>query len=65
MGDTRPPDLPPEKSVADQEAKVRTRCGTMNWSQLGKGVCQGYILSPCLFNSYAEYIMQNTGLDET
>ena len=64
MGNTRPPDMLPEKSVADQEAKVRTRHGTMNWFQLGKGVCQGCILSPYLFNSYAEYIMQNTGLDE-
>ena len=37
----------------------------MNWFQIGKGVCQGYILSPCLFNLYAEYIMQNTRLDES
>ena len=48
-----------------QEATVRTRCETMNWLfQIGKGVCQGCILSPCLFNFYAEYIMQNTRLDE-
>ena len=40
------------------------RHGTMDWFQIGKGVCQGCILSPCLFNLYAEYIMQNTGLDE-
>ena len=40
-----------------QEATVRTRCGTMDWFQIGKGVCQGCILSPCLFNLYAEYIM--------
>ena len=64
MGNTRPPDLPPEKSVADQEAKVRTIHETMNWFQLGKGVCQGCILSPCLFNLYAEDIMQNARLDE-
>ena len=49
---------------AGQEATVRTRHGTMDWFQIGKGVCQGCILSPCLFNLYAEYIMQNAGLDE-
>ena len=49
---------------AGQEATVRTGHGTTNWFQIGKGVCQGYILSPCLFNLYAEYIMRNTGLDE-
>ena len=49
---------------ADQEAAVRTGHGTTNWFQIGKGVCQGCILSPCLFNLYAEYIMSNTGLDE-
>ena len=42
---------------AGQEATVRTRQGTMNWFYIGKGVCQGYILSPCLFNVYEEYIM--------
>ena len=47
-----------------QEATVRTIHGTMDWFQIGKGVCQGYILSPCLFNSYEEYIMQNARLDE-
>ena len=47
-----------------QEETVRTRHGTTDWFQTGKGVCQGCILSPCLFNFYAEYIMQNTGLDE-
>ena len=49
---------------AGQEATVRTRHGTTDWFQIGKGVCQGYILSPCLFNLYAEYIMQNARLDE-
>ena len=48
----------------DQAVTVRTRCGTMNWFQIGKGVHQGYILSPCLFNFYAEYIMRNAGLEE-
>ena len=49
---------------AGQEATVRTRNGTTDWFQIGKGVCQGCILSPCLFNLYAEYIMRNAGLDE-
>ena len=49
---------------AGQEAAVRTRCRTTFWLQIGKGVCQSCILSPCLFNSYAEYIMWNTRLDE-
>ena len=49
---------------AGQEATVTTRSGTMDWFKIGKGVCQGCILSPCLFNLYAEYIMQNVGLDE-
>ena len=49
---------------AGQEATVRTGHGTTDWFQVGKGVCQGCILSPCLFNFYAEYIMQNAGLDE-
>ena len=47
-----------------QEATVRTGLGTTDWFQTGKGVCQGCILSPCLFNLYAEYIMRNTGLKE-
>ena len=50
---------------ACQEATVRTGHGTTDWFQKGKGVCQGCILSPCLFNLYAEYIMRNAGLDET
>ena len=49
---------------AGQEARVRTGYGTTNWFQIGKGARQGYILSPCLFNLYAEYIMRNAGLDE-
>ena len=47
-----------------QEATVRTRHGTMNWFKTGKGVYQGCILSSCLFNLYAEYIMRNAGLEE-
>ena len=46
------------------EAAVRTGHGTTDWFQIGKGVCQSYMLLPCLFKLYAEYIMQNTGLDE-
>ena len=49
---------------AGQEATVKTGHGTMDWFQIGKGVRQGCILSPCLFNLYAEYIMQNARLDE-
>ena len=50
---------------AGQEATIRTRCGTKDWLKTGKGVCQGCILTPCLFNFYAEYIMRNAGLDES
>ena len=49
---------------AGQEATVRTRLGTTDWFQIGKGVRQGCILSPCLFNLYSGYILQNAGLDE-
>ena len=49
---------------AGQEATVRTEHGTTDWFQIGKGAHQGYILSPCLFNLYAEYIMRNAGLDK-
>ena len=49
---------------AGQEATVRTGHGTTDWFQIGKGVCQGCILSPCFFNFYAEYITRNTGLEE-
>jgi len=63
-GDTRPPYLLLRNLYAGQEATVSIRHGTMDWFQIGKGVHQGFILSPCLFNLYAEYIMQNAGLDE-
>ena len=63
-GNTRQPDLPPEKLYAGQEATVRTGHGTTDWFQIGKGVRQGCILSLCLFNLYAEYIMRKAGLDE-
>ena len=49
---------------ADQEATVTTEHGTTDWFQIGKGVCQGCVFSPGLFNLYAEYIMRNAGLDE-
>ena len=49
---------------AGQQTTVRTRHGKTDWFQIGKGVCQSCILSPCLFNFYAEYIMRNAGLDE-
>ena len=49
---------------AGQEATVRSGHGKADWFQIGKGVCQGCILSPCLFNLYAEYIMRNAGLEE-
>ena len=55
----------PRNLYASQEATVRTRHETMDWFQIGKGVCQGCILSSCLFNLYVECIMQNAGLDES
>ena len=63
-GNTRPPDLPLGNLYAGQEATVRTGHGTRDWFQIGKGVRQGCIFSPCLFNFYAEYIMRNAGLEE-
>ena len=63
-GNTRPPDLTPENLYAGQEATVRTGHGKIDWFRIGKGVCQGCILSPCLFNLHAEYIMQYAGLDK-
>ena len=64
-GNTRPPDLPLRNLYAGQEATVRTGHGTTDWFHIGKGVRQGCILSPCLFNFYAENIMRNAGLEET
>ena len=61
---TRPPDLPLKKPVCGQETTVITGHGTTDWFQNGKAVCQGCILSPCLFNFYAECIMRNTGLED-
>ena len=63
-GNNRSPDLSPEKLYAGQEATVRTKHGTMDWFKIGKGVRQGCMLSLCLFNLYAEYIMRNAGLDK-
>ena len=63
-GNTRPPDQPLDKPVFRSESTVGTGRGKTNWFQIGKGVHQGYILSPCLFNLYAEYIMRSTGLEE-
>ena len=63
-GNTRPLDRLLRYLYAGQEAKVRTGHGKTDWFQIGKGVRQGCILSPCLFNLYAEYIMRNAGLDE-
>ena len=63
-GNTRPPDQPLEKSVCRQEATVRIGHGTTDWFQTGKGVNQGCILSPYLFNLYEEYITRNADLEE-
>ena len=63
-GNTGLPDLPLEKLYASQEATIRTGHGTTDWFQIGKGVRQGCILSPCLFIFHAEYIMRNAGLEE-
>ena len=63
-GNTRPPDLPLENLSAGQEETVRTGHGTTDWFQIRKEVRQGCMLSPCLFNLYAEYIIRNIGLDE-
>ena len=64
-GNTRSPYLPSEKPVCRSEATVRTGPKITDWFQIGKGVCQGCILSSCLFNFYAEYIMRNAGLEES
>ena len=61
---SRPPDCLLRNLYAGQEATVRTGHGTRDWFQIGKGMRYGYILSTCLFNLYAEYIMRNAGLEE-
>ena len=63
-GTTRPPELPLEKPICRSGSNSRIGHGTTDWFQIGKEVRQGCILSPCLFNLYAEYIMQNARLDE-
>ena len=64
-GNTRPPDQLLRNLYAGQEATVRTGYGTTDWFQIGKVVCQDCIVSSCLFNFYAEYILRNAGLEET
>ena len=63
-GNTRPPDLPPEICMQVKKQQLKTVHVITDWFQIGKGVHQGCILSPCLFNLYAEYIRWNAGLDE-
>ena len=63
-GNIRPPDLPPEKLIYRSGATVRTGHGRTDWFQTGKGVYQGCILSPCLLNLYADYIMSNAEMEE-
>ena len=63
-GNTRPHDLPLEKSVCRSGSKVGTGHRTTDWFKIGKGIRRGCILSPCLFNFYAEYVIRNFGLDE-
>ena len=63
-GNTRTPYCLLRNLYAGQETTVKTRCGTMDWFKIGKGEGQGCILSPCLYNLSAEYIMQNARLDE-
>ena len=65
MGIANHPTYLLQNLYADQEAIVRIGYGKMDWFKIGKGVCQGCILSPCLFNLYAEYIMRDAGLEET
>ena len=63
-GNTRPPYLSPEKPVYGSRSN-RNLHGMTDWFKIGKGICQGCIFSPCLFNLYAEYIMRNTRLNES
>ena len=63
-GNTKPADLLRGHLYASQEATVKTGHGTTDWFQIRKGICEGCILLPCLLNLYAEYIMQNAGLNE-
>ena len=63
-GNTRPPDCLFRNLYSDQEASDRTAHETTDWFQIGKGIRQGCMLPPCLFNLHAEYIMRNPGLDE-
>ena len=63
-GNTRSPDLPLEKPLCRSGSNIRTRHGTTDWLQIGKGVRQGCILLLCLFNLDAEYLMRNAGLEE-
>ena len=63
-GNTRLPYLPSENLYTGQKATVRTGYGTNDWFKIGKGVHQSYMLSPCLYNLYPEYIMRNAGLDK-
>ena len=63
-GNTRPPHVPPGNLYAGQEATIWTGHGTTDWCQIRKSVCQGCILSPCIFNLYSEYIMWSARLDE-
>ena len=63
-GNTRPPDLPLEKLVCSSGSNSWKGQGITDWFQIGKGVCQGCILSPCFFNLYAEYIMRKAGLED-
>ena len=64
-GNTRPPDLPLEKSICRSGSNSYNWTWNNDWFQIGKGVRQGCILSPCLFNLHAEYITRNAGLEET
>ena len=64
-GNTRPPYLPPEKYICRSRSNSYNLTWKNDWFRIGKGICQGCILPPCLFNLYAEYIRQNAGLNES